>query len=88
MLIHNHNTALSTMTLPVPLTLPTLTDALKPVLATKQFGSEHILAALVAEAALAVMPTREQGFRVDDVRCVTSILSSSCFLCGLCGDEN
>jgi T-complex protein 1 subunit theta len=76
----DHKTALSTMTLPIPITLPTLTDALKPVLATKQFGSEHILAALVAEAALAVMPTREQGFRVDDVRCVYGVFFLSCFL--------
>ena len=74
------------MTLPIPITLPTLTDALKPVLATKQFGSEHILAALVAEAALAVMPTREQGFCVDDVRCVYGVFF---FLLsfGVCGDE-
>ncbi|KIM79132.1 hypothetical protein PILCRDRAFT_823711 [Piloderma croceum F 1598] len=61
---------LSITTLPTPLTLPTLTDALKPTLATKQFGSENILAALVAEAALSVMPTREKGFCVDDIRVV------------------
>ena len=35
------------MTPPTPLTLPTLTDALKPTLVTKQFSSENILAALV-----------------------------------------
>jgi hypothetical protein len=45
-------------------------DALKPTLATQQFGSENILAALVAEAALSVMPTLEEEFCVDDVRCV------------------
>ncbi|KIM76334.1 hypothetical protein PILCRDRAFT_12926 [Piloderma croceum F 1598] len=57
-------------TLPTPLILPTLTFALKPAFATKQFDSEDILAALVAEAALAVMPTREKGFNVDNVRVI------------------
>jgi T-complex protein 1 subunit theta len=64
------------MTLPTPLTFPTLTHTLKPALASKQFGSEHILAALVAEAALAAMLTREKGFCVDNVRCVTGFLLS------------
>jgi hypothetical protein len=50
------------MTLPTPLTFPTLTRALKLIFASKQFGSEHILAALVAEAVLAVMPAREMCF--------------------------
>jgi T-complex protein 1 subunit theta len=73
------------MTLPTPLTLPTLIDALKPVLASKQFGSEHILAALVAEAALAVMPTQERGFCVDDVRCVTGFFFYPFFLLAFFG---
>jgi T-complex protein 1 subunit theta len=73
------------MTLPTPLTLPTLTDALKPALATEQFGSESILAALVAEAALAVMPTKEKEFCVDNVRWVTGFLF---FFSLVCGDES
>jgi hypothetical protein len=64
------------MTLPTPLTLLTLTRALKPALASKQFGSEHILAALVVEAALAVMPAREKVFCVDNTLCVTGFLLS------------
>ena len=63
------------MTLPTPLTIPALTCALKPFFAAKHFGSENILSALVAEAALAVMPTREKEFCADDVRCVTGFLS-------------
>jgi T-complex protein 1 subunit theta len=76
------------MSLPTPLTLPTLTDALKPALAAKQFGSENILAALVAEAALAVMPTREKGFRADNVRYVTLSFLLSFFLSFVRRDES
>jgi T-complex protein 1 subunit theta len=47
---------------------------MKPALATKRFGSENILAALIAEAVFAVMPTREKEFCVDDVRCVAFLL--------------
>jgi T-complex protein 1 subunit theta len=74
-------TALSTMTLPTPLTLPTLTDTLKPILTTRQFSSENILAVLIAEAALAVMPAQEKGFCVDNVGYITGF-----FL--VCGDES
>ena len=42
--------AISTTTIPTPPTLPTLTGALNPALAAKQFGSENILAALVADS--------------------------------------
>ena len=70
--------SLSTTTLPTPLTLPTLTLALKPALA--QFGSEDILAALVAETAWAVMPTGEKEFNVDNVRCVAGFFFLFFFL--------
>jgi T-complex protein 1 subunit theta len=53
--------------------LPTQTDlagAVSPSLASKQPGSESILSELVAEAALAVMPTNPKDFNVDAVRVV------------------
>ena len=69
------------MTLPTPLTLPTLALALKSALAPKQFGSADILTALVAEVALAVMPTGERGFNVDNVWCIVQfVLSFPSFL--------
>jgi hypothetical protein len=60
---------------PHPAKLPIL--ALKPALVTKQFGSEDILAALVAEAALAVVLTGEKGF---NFRCVTGFFFPFLFL--------
>lgn len=43
-------------TLETPLTTESLILALRPTLAAKQYGSEDLLAKLVAEAVLAVMP--------------------------------
>jgi len=43
---------------------------LKPAIASKQYGSEDLLAPLVAEAALAVMPSNPKNFNVDNVRVV------------------
>ncbi|KAI0785759.1 T-complex protein 1 [Abortiporus biennis] len=61
---------LSTMSLPSPMTLTSLSDALKPAIASKQYGYEDTLAALVAEAALTVMPANPKNFNVDNVRVV------------------
>ncbi|KAL6304330.1 T-complex protein 1 [Sparassis latifolia] len=61
---------LSTSSLPSPLTQASLAAALKPAIGSKQYGSEDILAALVAEAALAVMPPNPKNFNVDNVRVV------------------
>lgn len=67
------------------MTLPTLTSALKPVIAAKQNGSEDLLASLVAEAALSVIPVKKtskgpeyvaKDFNVDNVR-VVKILGGS-----------
>ncbi|PPQ75082.1 hypothetical protein CVT26_011828 [Gymnopilus dilepis] len=61
---------LSTFNLPTPLTHDTLASALKPAIASKQYGYEDILANLVAEAALTVMPANPKNFNVDNVRVV------------------
>ncbi|KAK7691960.1 hypothetical protein QCA50_005365 [Cerrena zonata] len=61
---------LSTSKLPSPLTQETLATALKPAIASKQYGVEDTLSSLVAEAALAVMPPNPKGFNVDNVRVV------------------
>jgi chaperonin GroEL (HSP60 family) len=61
---------LSTTSLPSPLTHSSLASALKPAIASKQYGYEDILSALVAEAALAVMPANPKNFNVDNVRVV------------------
>ncbi|GAA6014848.1 hypothetical protein JCM11491_002136 [Sporobolomyces phaffii] len=61
---------LAVKTLPSPLTDTDLKLALKPTLAAKQYGSEDLLAALVAEAVLAVMPKNPTAFNVDNVRVV------------------
>ncbi|EJD08174.1 T-complex protein 1 [Fomitiporia mediterranea MF3/22] len=61
---------LSTSSLPSPLTHAALTNALKPAIASKQYGSEDTLASLVAEAALVVMPQNPKNFNVDNVRVV------------------
>ncbi|KAJ9119845.1 hypothetical protein QFC24_005559 [Naganishia onofrii] len=53
--------------------LPTQSDlaaSVAPSLASKQPGAENFLAELVAEAALAVMPTVPKDFNVDSVRVV------------------
>ncbi|KAK7054804.1 T-complex protein 1 subunit theta [Paramarasmius palmivorus] len=61
---------LSTYTLPTPLTHSSLSVALKPAIASKQYGFEDTLSSLVAEAALAVMPPNPKNFNVDNVRVV------------------
>lgn len=61
---------LSTFSLPSPLTQSTLSSALKPAIASKQYGFEDTLSSLVAEAALAIMPANPKNFNVDNVRVV------------------
>ncbi|KAG6382112.1 chaperonin Cpn60/TCP-1 family [Boletus reticuloceps] len=61
---------LSTSSLPSPFTQSSLAEALKPTIASKQYGFEDTLSALVAEAALAVMPNNPKNFNVDNVRVV------------------
>ncbi len=65
-----YSPALSTSELPSPLTKAALTRAVTPAIASKQYGSEDILARLVAEAALSVMPENNKTFNVDNVRVV------------------
>jgi T-complex protein 1 subunit theta len=62
--------ALSISELPSPLTKPALVRAVIPAIASKQYGSEDVLAGLVAEAALSVMPENPKTFNVDNVRVV------------------
>ena len=47
-----------------------LTKALRTVVASKQSGAEHLLASLVAEAVLSVLPKNPVNFNVDNVRVV------------------
>ena len=54
----------------MPVQLDSLTLALRPVLAAKQYGNEDLLAKLVAEASLLVMPEDARSFNVDNVRVV------------------
>ena len=61
---------MSKSSLPTPLTADTLTSALIPAIASKQYGSERTLARLVAEAALVVMPSNPKNFNIDNVRVV------------------
>ncbi|GAA5900780.1 hypothetical protein JCM5296_004893 [Sporobolomyces johnsonii] len=61
---------LAIRTLETPLTEESLKLALKPTLAAKQYGSEDLLASLVSEAVLAVMPKDPRAFNVDNVRVV------------------
>ncbi|KAF2085257.1 T-complex protein 1 [Saccharata proteae CBS 121410] len=49
---------------------PELSKAIRSVVAAKQSGSEDILADLVAEAVLAVLPKNPANFNVDNVRVV------------------
>jgi T-complex protein 1 subunit theta len=53
-----------------------LTKALRTVVAAKQTGSEDLLAELVAEAVLAVLPKNPTAFNIDSVR-VVKILGGS-----------
>ena len=62
--------ALSIGKLPSPLTKAALARAVIPSIASKQYGTEDILAGLVAEAALSVMPENNRAFNVDNVRVV------------------
>lgn len=61
---------LSCSELPSPLTPESLTQAIKPAIASKQYGYEDTLASLVAEASLLVMPQNPKMFNVDNVRVV------------------
>ncbi|KAH8826807.1 chaperonin Cpn60/TCP-1 family [Flagelloscypha sp. PMI_526] len=61
---------LTTFSLPSPLTQSSLATALKPAIASKQYGYEDVLAGLVAEASLSVMPSNPKNFNVDNVRVV------------------
>jgi len=54
---------LTVKTLETPLTEESLKLALKPTLAAKQYGSEDLLASLVSEAVLAVMPKNPTAVR-------------------------
>ena len=67
---------LSMTSLPSPLTQASLASALRPAIASKQYGNEDLLSELVAEAALAVMPPNPKNFNVDNVR-VVKIMGSS-----------
>ncbi|KAI5807078.1 chaperonin Cpn60/TCP-1 family [Geopyxis carbonaria] len=53
-----------------------ISKAIKTVIASKQFGNEDLLAALVSEAVLAVMPKNPLNFNVDNIR-VVKIMGSS-----------
>ncbi|KDQ56344.1 hypothetical protein JAAARDRAFT_36519 [Jaapia argillacea MUCL 33604] len=61
---------LSCSKLPIPFTQTALASALKPAIASKQYGNEDTLSSLVAEAAMSVMPTNPKNFNVDNVRVV------------------
>ena len=61
---------LSTTKLSIPFTQKSLAAALRPAIASKQYGYEDLLADLVAEAAIAVMPQNPKNFNVDNVRVV------------------
>ncbi|KAJ1306027.1 hypothetical protein OPQ81_010740 [Rhizoctonia solani] len=77
---------LSNYNLARPLTKESLAVVLKSSIASKQYGSEDTLASLVAEAALAVMPSRPEHFNVDNVRVVKIMggsLSSSTVVRGM-----
>lgn len=57
-----------------------LTNAIKPVLAAKQYGHEDVLAPFVAQACLAVMPKapKKPSLNVDNVR-VAKVMGGSVF---------
>jgi T-complex protein 1 subunit theta len=57
-------------TLPTPISSDSLALALKPVIASKQYGNEDLLARLIAEACELVMPDDQRAFNVDNVRVV------------------
>ncbi|OBZ69987.1 putative T-complex protein 1 subunit theta [Grifola frondosa] len=77
---------LSTTSLPSPLTKSSLETALKPAIASKQYGYEDTLASLVAEASLAVMPPNPKNFNVDNPEGMVKKLKKAkvaVFTCGL-----
>ncbi|KZO97659.1 T-complex protein 1 [Calocera viscosa TUFC12733] len=81
---------LTAHTVPSPPTLESLTVALKPAIASKQYGTEDILSSLVAEAALIVMAPNPANFNVDNVRVVKILggnLSSSWVVRGMVFDR-
>lgn len=47
-----------------------LVKVMKPVISSKQYGSEDILSELVAEAVSHVLPTKSNNFNVDSIRVV------------------
>lgn len=49
---------------------PELLKVLVPVVAAKQFGHEHLIAGLIADAVLAVLPPNPLRFNVDSIRVV------------------
>merc|ERR1712137_1464782 len=53
-----------------------LVKALRPVIASKQHGLEDVLAPLITQAALAIMPRNPKNFVVDNVR-VAKVLGAS-----------
>jgi len=61
---------LNIRTLPLPLTTESLATPLRTVIAAKQYGNEDLLARLVSEASLLVMPKKASDFNVDNVRVV------------------
>lgn len=63
-------TGLSCSELPNPMTQASLSQAIKPAIASKQYGFEDTLSSLVAEASLLVMPPNPKMFNVDNVRVV------------------
>lgn len=52
------------------MTQASLSQAIKPAIASKQYGFEDTLSSLVAEASLLVMPPNPKMFNVDNVRVV------------------
>jgi len=74
---------LTVKTLETPLTEESLKLALKPTLAAKQYGSEDLLASLVSEAVLAVMPKNPTAVRRNftlSVRTWRSLMDCCIFL--------
>ena len=53
-----------------------LAEAIKPVIASKQFGNEDLFAAKIAEACVLAMPKNVENFNLDNVR-VCKIMGNS-----------
>lgn len=69
---------MTTYTVKDPRNRDELIYAVKPVLMAKQFGNESILASLVVDACLSVMPSKKNSINVDNVR-VCKIMGGSLF---------